>query len=278
MLDNAAMRIEEIYEMYLKEQESTCYFSIVPDKNFFLAKENGYLAMDYEQLFSYMKAKVDFAEYIDISGILSLEDYYTTDTHWRQEKILDVAEYLKIKMSENAEGNISEFIEKTKMPNEKEENNSYDGYELKKLEIPFYGVYYGQASIPVRPDTLYYLDSDILRQCKVTGYDTGKAQETVFYNIDKAKGHDAYEIFLSGTSALQVIENPNAETEKELIIFRDSFGSSLIPLLVDAYSKITVIDTRYVQSKMLGKLVDFHGQDTLFIYSTMILNNSMSLR
>ena len=96
--------------------------------------------------------------------------------------------------------------------------------------------------------------------------------------MEKAKGHDAYEIFLSGTSALQVIENPKAEKEKELIVFRDSFGSSLIPLLVEGYSKITVIDTRYVQSQMLGSLVDFHGQDTLFIYSTIILNNSLVLR
>ena len=111
-----------------------------------------------------------------------------------------------------------------------------------------------------------------------TSYDTGKPMAATIYNMEKAKGHDAYEMFLSGTSALQVIENPMAESDKELIVFRDSFGSSLIPLLVEGYSKITVIDTRYVQSKMLGNLVDFHGQDTLFIYSTIILNNSMSLR
>ena len=66
--------------------------------------------------------------------------------------------------------------------------------------------------------------------------------------------------------------------DKELVVFRDSFGSSLIPLLVDEYSKITVIDIRYVQSNVLGQFVDFHGQDTLFLYSTVVLNNSMSLR
>ena len=96
--------------------------------------------------------------------------------------------------------------------------------------------------------------------------------------MEKARGKDAYEIFLSGTSALQVIENPMAEEERELLVFRDSFGSSLIPLLVNGYSKITVIDTRYVQSSMLGNLVDFHGQDVLFAYSTLIVNNSMSMR
>ena len=95
MLDHAAMRLQEIYDMYLKEQKSTCYFSIVPDKNFFLAKENGYLSMDYEELTSYMREQVNFAKYIDISEFLELDDYYRTDTHWRQEKITDVADLLK---------------------------------------------------------------------------------------------------------------------------------------------------------------------------------------
>lgn len=276
MLDHAAAKMEEIYHMYLKEQGSTCYFSIVPDKNFFLAEENGYLSMDYEELFSYMKEKVNFAEYIDISGFLSLEDYYKTDTHWRQEKILDVAEHLKnVMLTEN----MDQFERKVKSDIGLEaEGNLKNKYEIRELERPFYGVHYGQAAVPMEADTLYYLDSEILRQCKVTSYDTGKAEPAVIYNMEKADGNDVYEIFLSGTSALQVIENPNAVTERELIIFRDSFGSSLIPLLVDSYSKITVIDIRYVQSKMVGKLVDFQGQDTLFLYSTLILNNSLSLR
>ena len=276
MLENAAMRMQNLYDMYLKEQGSTCYFSIVPDKNFFLAKENGYLSMDYDALISYMKEKTEFAEYIDIRGFLSLEDYYKTDTHWRQEKITDVAEYLKkVMLPGSSEAKELEISQET---DRHEKDKFYADYEIKELDIPFYGVYHGQAALPVKPDKLYYLDSEILRQCKVTSFDTGKAQETVIYNMEKAYGNDAYELFLSGTSALQVIEDPLAAEEKELIVFRDSFGSSLVPLLVDGYSKITVIDIRYVQSNMLGKLVDFHGQDVLFLYSTVILNNSMSLR
>ena len=257
MLDHAAMRMEEIYNLYLRDGNSKCYFSIVPDKNFYLAEENGYLTMDYEKLFSYMKERVEFAKYIDITGLLNLQDYYKTDTHWRQEEIVDVAQFLQKEMS-----GVS----------------SDTKYEVKEAPVPFYGVYCGQSALPVEPDKLYYLESDALKECIVTSYDTGKPLPANIYNMEKVLGHDAYEMFLSGTSALQVIENPKAENQKELIVFRDSFGSSLVPLLVEEYSKITVIDTRYVQSKMLGNLVDFHGQDTLFIYSTIILNNSKALR
>lgn len=275
MLDYAASHMEKIYETYLKNNNSKCYFSIVPDKNYFLAKENGYLSIDYEEMVSYMKGKMYFTEYVDIFDLLSIDDYYKTDTHWRQEKITDVAEYLKNAMLEQ-EGELSNSVE-AEIISSKQEDILNDNYEIKELETPFYGVYYGQAALPVKPDKLYYLNNSVLEGCKVVSYDTGKAVETVIYNMDKANGNDAYEIFLSGTSALQVIENPAAPKERELIVFRDSFGSSLIPLLVDEYSKITVIDTRYVNSLLLENLVDFHGQDVLFIYSTLILNNSMSM-
>ena len=272
MLDYAVDKLDFIYETYLKEQGSKCYMAIVPDKNIFLAKENGYLSMDYDYLFSYMEDMVFYAEFIDLVPYLDISDYYRTDTHWKQECIVDVAEVLKDAMNSNKE------MSATKDEIENRVEESLNKFKLEALESTFKGVYYGQAALPVKPDTLYYLNNEVLQQCKVTSYDTGKPKETVIYNMEKAKGKDPYEMFLSGTSALQVIENPMAVEEKELLVFRDSFGSSLIPLLVEEYSKITVIDIRYVQSNVLGQFVDFHGQDTLFLYSTVVLNNSMSLR
>lgn len=64
------------------------------------------------------------------------------------------------------------------------------------------------------------------------------------------------------------IENPAAPNGQDLIVFRDSFGSSLIPLLAEGFHTITVIDTRYIQPSLLGNYVDFEGKDVLFLYST----------
>ena len=74
------------------------------------------------------------------------------------------------------------------------------------------------------------------------------------------------------------LENPNAETDRELIVFRDSFGSSLMPLLAEAYASITLVDIRYLPAARLGTLLDFHGQDVLFLYSVPVLNNSDTLK
>lgn len=256
MLDYAAERFEYIYQSYFKDNDTNLYFSIVPDKNYALAQSNNYLSMDYAYLTDYMKAKTDYMQYIDIFDLMSAEDYYYTDSHWRQEKIYDVADRLASKMG-------------------KSRNQSY---LQKTLDIPFYGVYYGQAALPHKPDTINYLTNDTLDNCIVTGYDTGSPKQLSIYDMQKAQGKDTYEMFLSGTQAIITIENPNSKTDDELIIFRDSYASSLTPLLCECYSKITLIDIRYVQSSMLGQFIEADNQDVLFLYSTMLLNNSLALK
>ena len=86
-------------------------------------------------------------------------------------------------------------------------------------------------------------------------------------------------MYLGGTQAFITIENPDAATDKELVIFRDSFGSSLAPLLVESYKKITVVDFRYIVSDIACSLIDWDStDDVLFMYSTIILNNSTSMK
>ena len=256
MLDHAANRFEYLYETYLQDAEDI-YFAIVPDKNYFLAEQNGYLSLDYEELISYMNEKTDYMTPIDLTGQLKLEDYYYTDTHWRQEKLTYLADYLLEAMgAESAE----------------------QEYQKIESETPFYGVYYGQAALPMEPDTLNYLTNEMLEDCKVFTYETGKPVEIPMYDMEKAAGKDPYEMFLSGTRPILTIENPHVDNDEELIVFRDSFGSSLVPLLAKAYEKITILDIRYVNSSMLGQFVEFDDQDVLFLYSTMLLNSSLALK
>ena len=98
------------------------------------------------------------------------------------------------------------------------------------------------------------------------------------YTLDRADGSDPYEIFLSGPKSLLRIENPNAKTERRLIVFRDSFAASLIPLLAEGYREITLVDIRYLSPASLGQFVDFGAQDVLFLYSTSVLNDSATIK
>lgn len=250
----AAQRFEKVYEKYLKEQGSKVYFSLIPDKNRFMAEQNGYPAMDYQRAEELIREYTPFMEYIPIDDLLELPDYYRTDTHWRQERIVDVAERLAEAMGSELSGEYAE----------------------KELPIPFYGVYYGQAALPLPAEELYYLENEVIAQLSVYDHETGK--QLAAYDMDKAAGADPYEMFLSGSKSLLTIQNPAAENGKELIVFRDSFGSSIVPLLAQGYSAVTVVDIRYISGEMLGNFIDFHGQDVLFLYSTMVLNNSVTLK
>jgi hypothetical protein len=137
-------------------------------------------------------------------------------------------------------------------------------------------VYYGQAALPMEPDTMYYLTNDILENCTVTIHDSGTTAQVL--DRTKLESKDLYDVFLSGGAAVLQIHNPAGTAGKELIVFRDSFGSSMVPLLVADYETVWVLDTRYVNPGMLSQFVDFADQDVLFLYSVLILNSSGALR
>ena len=85
-------------------------------------------------------------------------------------------------------------------------------------------------------------------------------------------------MYLSGAKSLLTIVNPAADSDRELLIFRDSFGSAIAPLLLENYAKVTLVDIRYLQIDILDRFLEFHGQDVLFLYSTLVLNNSSSIK
>ena len=253
-VEGALKKFQAIYDKYLTDSENIV-FSVVPDKSYYLARQNGYLAMDYDRLFE-MVQTLPWAKYQDLTEVLTIGDYYFTDTHWRQERILKAAQALAGALG--VEGPRAE------------------DFTAVALDRPFYGVYYGQAALPMASETMYRMESEVLSSAVVKNFETGKTGG--IYDMDKAAGKDPYDMFLSGPVAILEIENPLAQTDRELLVFRDSFGSSLVPLLVQDYAKITLIDTRYVVTDYVGRFVDFHGQDVLMLYSPLVLNNSTMLR
>lgn len=251
-VSHALGTFEKIYNAYLKDSGSTIFAAVIPDKGYYLAEEKGYLTMDYPELFSAVHQGMPWASHVDLTDCLSIEDYYFTDTHWRQERLLPVAKRL------------SEVMGLTP-PQEGD-------FSVTAVEQPFYGVYYGQAALPMKPETMYLMESEWLKDCRVYNYE--KDSYTPVYDLDRLTGSDLYEVYLSGAQSLLTIENPNAATDRELIVFRDSFGSSLVPLLTRDYAKVTLVDVRYIPVQRLGNYLQFRGQDVLFLYSTLVLNSN----
>ena len=247
----AVSRFTYVYENYL--QNTKVYMTVVPDKGYYLAEANGYPVMDYQAMFEDLQTGMPWAEFIDLTDVLTLDSFYRTDTHWRQEAILPAAEKIAQAMGVTA----GDFV-------------------ARRQEVPFYGVYCGQSALNLDPDEIWLLEADWMEGCQVYDYESDTWGG--IYDLERMDGQDPYEVYLSGSRSLLTIENPNAGTDRELIVFRDSFGSSVTPLLAKDYARVTLVDIRYMSPMLLGNFLEFGEQDVLFLYSTLVLNNSETIK
>lgn len=249
-VQRSANKIKNVYEKYLNDQMNI-YFSVIPDKNYYL--EADYLKIDVKNVATIMKSALPNMKYIDITGSLNLDDYYKTDLHWKQENIGKVVRTLENEMNLKNTSNVS--------------------YKTEELGN-FYGTYYSQLGRNVAPDKISILTNSTINNATTYNEETKKTGKV--YDEEKwKKSSDKYDVYLSGATSLITVENPNGPKGKELLLFRDSFGSSIAPLLLENYEKITLIDLRYISSTILDKFIDFENQDVLFLYSSLVLNQNV---
>lgn len=247
---HAANRFSFVYDRYLRES-SRVYLSVIPDKGYFL---EGNPKMDYDAFLAELRAGTPFAAYIDLFPALDLTCYYRSDTHWRQEKLMPATKVLLQGMGKD--------LSQTYTPTE--------------AIADFRGVYSGQSALPMPGEPLYYVTSPAIESAQVMDLENGKQIDV--YNHAALSGRDPYEFYLSGSLSLITMTNPDSATDEKLILFRDSFGSSIAPYLLEAYREVTLVDIRYIPADRLDSLLDFENSDVLFLYSTLVLNNSQTIK
>ena len=248
---NFAAKIENLAADQLKEA-ANLYYSVIPSKSYFV-NDKLETSFDYGQMKSILGENVKSAQYIDLFGALQLEDYYKTDPHWRQECLQDVVDTLGKTMGFSVD--LSTFTA-----------NTTEGITGQ----------HGQGKKDFPTETLTYLTSAAMKQVKVNNWD--QTAPAAIYDVAALKGDSPYDVFLSGPTPLVTLENPNATSDKELVIFRDSYSCSLAPLLVEQYKTVTLVDLRYMMSSLLPQYVDFAGKDVLFLYNEQVVNHSEMLK
>ncbi len=246
--------IERIRKIYFADKE--VYFALIPDKNYYLSENEHFPTLDYEQLRRLLQDGLDpKVQAVDLFPCLSAESYYATDVHWRSEMLQLVAQTLGEAMG------FSESLTTDK--------------EIRTLRQHFYGVYASRTALPLTPDELRYPVDEAIEQAVVRDLDGNKTNGVYWGEGDE---RDRYTFFLNGSSSLVEITNPSRGDNSRLVIFRDSFGSSLAPWLIEAYGSITLVDTRYIAPELLARMIEFDGCDVLFIYSVPIVNHSETLQ
>ena len=257
-----------IMKTYFEGSNGDKFLSVIPDKNYFLAKDHGYIGPDYDKLVADIREALEDTEYIDLFDSLSLDSYYKTDTHWDQPKILGALQVLAAGLG------VSDYLS--------------GEYVEHVIDGDFRGVYYGQSALMPKPDKITYLTNDILDGIKVYNYKyegSMKLFEVPLYDLSLFEGEDGYNVFLSGAAGNPVmrIVNNKCENKDTLIVFRDSYGSAMLPLLAEAYRTIYVVDIRsmdYNVSENWNGLYEcipervFAEADVLMLYSALVINSN----
>ena len=245
-----AEKLQSLIDTYFPDQ--TVYFSVIPDKADFAPE--ALPRLDTDAVVSLLCASLG-AEYIDMRSTLELADYYRTDTHWRQERLGDTAaallEGMGLTLSDDLSAGTQNAVE------------------------PFYGVLWGRYGLPLPGDTLVYCATPATESAVVKNLDHPDVKTV--YDL-QTTSPDPYDLFLSGASSVVEIESPLAQTNRHLVLFRDSFAGSLAPWLLTQYEKITMIDIRYIASAQIGAYAELSADDVLFLYSTSVLNTGGVLK
>ena len=247
--ETAAQRSAElIARVAASYPEQQVYYAIIPDKSIYARRR--FPGLDPARLREITSPVLAGLTEIDLVPALSLGSYYRTDLHWDQAMLRPVIEALGAAMS---------FTPR---------------WDFTPRGLgSFHGVYTGQLALPLKPDEMTILRGMDEVTAQYFDPKTGQFVPGPVYHYEKVTGRDPYDVFLGGAQALITLENPDAATERELYIFRDSFGSGIAPLLTPYYSRVTLIDLRYMNARLLPEYVTFaSGADVLFLAGWQIFN------
>lgn len=251
---SAAAKLMKLKADYLGD--IPCFFALIPDKGHYA---EGYPGYDYELIRSVM-GDMDGIEYVDLSDALTLDSYYKTDLHWKQTELQGVVDTLEAKLGFTA-----------------------DISGLTPADLgSFAGAYLGQLSVPMEEDELIILTGGSMDEAGITAEyldeTTLEYAPLPIYSASALEGVDGYDAFLGGAKPIVRLVNPSLSNGRNLVVFRDSFTSSLAPLLSLGFDTVTLVDLRYIASPALPDYVDFSSMtDALFIYGPELLNSSATL-
>ncbi|MEG0250727.1 MAG: DHHW family protein [Peptostreptococcus sp.] len=140
----------------------------------------------------------------------------------------------------------------------------------------FYGsLYYKNGAQIGSPDDLYLYVQEANNPLITKYYDTKKKVPTL-YDPSKLEGRDPYEVFTGGNHT-QIKIRTNVDTDKKLLLVKDSYANSMLPFLVNNYAEINVIDLRYYTGTMEEVINNNDITDVLLLYNVNTFNTDASI-
>ncbi|MBQ8815569.1 MAG: hypothetical protein IJZ85_13850 [Lachnospiraceae bacterium] len=101
-------------------------------------------------------------------------------------------------------------------------------------------------------------------------YDTEKRMTASVYCPEYLDSEDPYQIFFGGNYPKLTIRTAQ-DTDRKLLVFKDSYANCLLPFLIPDFAQITVIDPRYYYDDLDMEIQSVGYTDVLFLYNANTL-------
>ena len=147
--------------------------------------------------------------------------------------------------------------------------------EPTRVSDSFYGTTYSSSGAGwVKPDEIYTWVSE--EGITVTAYPKGQPEPGVLYDKSYLEKKDKYSMFLGGNKPLAVLENPQAQGGK-LLVIRDSYSDALAPFLAQSWQEVHLFDVRYNLNSVQQYVEENHIDQVLVLFSASNFSTESNL-
>lgn len=143
---------------------------------------------------------------------------------------------------------------------------SQEKFDITLASDQFYGTLHSKVNVNVKPDKiyLYQIKEDMNYQLL---YNLTDSKDTL-YDLSKLEGKDKYSVYMGGNNAVVDVKTNN-KNGRRLLVIKDSYAHSFVPLAVNHYEETFMIDFRYFNMKVEEFLEENKITDVLVLYNTM---------
>ncbi len=173
--------------------------------------------------------------------------YYRTDHHWTTQAAYYGYRKLAQEMGETA------------LPKE--------SFLVTPVTQEFYGTSQAKSGLRnLKPDAIELYIPKVGRELRVSYLDVDEAASDTPYSLGRLEGKDKYAVFLDGNHGLVKLSS-NENTEKRLLVLKDSYANALVPFLTSHFGEIYVVDLRYYDGDLPDLITQSGITDLLMLYN-----------
>ena len=267
--DDLSNKLNSIVRFCTYEENAKCCVAIVPNATYVLADKRPYGAPFDDQGKRLQQINEILIRSSSQSGAvispvdcaaplmkeLDFQKYYRTDHHWTTRSAYEVFGTIASALSLDTSG---------------------VNYEFATVSDSFQGTLASSSGLHHIKDSIEICWPKDFSGKYVIEYEAEQVKRTSFFVSEKLSGKNQYEVFMGGNFG-KIIISSDTTRKKNLLLIKDSYANCVIPMLVPYFSKIVVIDPRYLNDDLSDVIQDYSFTHILFLYNLNTFLDDTSL-